>query len=84
VSGLCIHADQEHERRFGWKTFRVLTVTTDVQRVRSMQEALRELHVPNSPGARLFFFASRDELRASGPLAYAWHEGGTGCPIRLA
>ena len=30
---LAAHAAKQHERQFGWKNFRVLTVTTDRQRV---------------------------------------------------
>ena len=66
---LTAHAGQQHERQFGWKTFRVLTVTTDQHRMRSMMEALRKLPAPHSPGAPLFFFTTRDELRAIDPLA---------------
>ena len=49
------HAGKQHEKHFGWKTFRVLTVTTDQHSTQSMMEALRQLHVPNSTGAPLFF-----------------------------
>ena len=72
---LAAHAAKLHERHFGWKTFRVLTVTTDSQRTRSMTQALRQLRVPNSPGPSLFFFATRNELRESGPLALGWSDG---------
>jgi hypothetical protein len=33
---LTAHAEKRHERQFGWRTFRVLTVTTDDHRKRSM------------------------------------------------
>jgi hypothetical protein len=69
------HAEKQHERQFGWRTFGVLTVTTDDHPKRSMMEALRELRIPNSPGASLFFFATRDELRASDPFAQVWRDG---------
>jgi hypothetical protein len=72
---LTAHAARQHERRFGWKSFRVLTVTTDRYRVESMKKALRQLHVPHSPGSSLFFFATRDELGINGPLAHAWSDG---------
>jgi DNA-binding Lrp family transcriptional regulator len=72
---LAAHAARQHERHFGWKTFRVLTVTTDQHRTRSMAEALRRLHIPNSVGARLFFFATRLELAASDPLTHTWRDG---------
>jgi hypothetical protein len=64
---LTAHAAKQHERQFGWKTFRVLTVTTDHHRIQSMIEALR---------------TTRDELRASGPLAHEWRDG-NGRAVRL-
>ena len=53
----------------------MLTVTTDHHRMQSMMEALRKLRVPHSPGALLFFFTTRDELRASDPLMHEWRDG---------
>ena len=44
-------------------------------RIHSIMEALRRLHVPNSMGAPLFFFATREELRAADPLFHGWHDG---------
>jgi DNA-binding Lrp family transcriptional regulator len=79
---LTAHAGKQHERQFGWKTFRVLTVTSDRNRMRSMMEALCKLRIPHSPGASLFFFATRDELRESDPLAHFWRDG-TGRDARL-
>ena len=79
---LTAHANKQHESQFGWKTFRVLTVTTDHQRMRSMIEALRQFNTPQSPGASPFFFALREELRASDPLAHAWREE-NGRQVRL-
>ena len=64
---LIAHAAKQHERHFGWKTFRVLTVTTDDHRMRSMMEALQRLRVPHSPGPSLFFFSMRDELPCGRP-----------------
>ena len=72
---LTAYAGKQHEKHFGWKTFRVLTVTTDQHRMQSMMEALRKLHIPHSPGAPLFFFTTREELRASDPLAHDWRDG---------
>ena len=69
------HAAKEHERHFGWKSFRVLTVTTDRHRVQSMKEALRRVRVPHSAGPSLFFFATRDELGLNGPLTLSWSDG---------
>ena len=79
---LTAHAAKQHERQLGWKTFRVLTVTTDQNRMRSMMEALCKLRIPRSPGASLFFFATRGELRESDPLTHLWRDG-TGRETRL-
>lgn len=72
---LAAHAARAHERHFGWKTFRVLTVTTDDTRAHSMMDALRALRIPHSPGPRLFFFATRCDLSAADPIAHAWRDG---------
>ena len=72
---LTAYAGKQHERQFGWKAFRVLTVTTDQHRMQSMMDALRQLRVPHSPGPSLFFFASREALGASNPLAHVWYDG---------
>jgi hypothetical protein len=72
---LAAHAAKQHERQFGWKNFRVLTVTTDEQRMQSMREALERLRVPRSAGASLFLFSTFDALRAGDPLAQGWHGG---------
>jgi hypothetical protein len=48
----------------------------------SMMEALRQLHVPNSIGAPLFLFATRNELRAADPLTHEWSDG-NGRAVRL-
>ena len=53
----------------------MLTVTTDRHRTQSMMEALRKLRIPHSPGAPLFFFTTRDELRAADLLTHAWQDG---------
>lgn len=79
---LTAHAAKQHERRFGWKTFRVLTVTTDRHRTASMMDALSKLHVPQSPGSSLFFFSPRTDLLVTDPLAHGWQDG-TGRTIHL-
>jgi Replication-relaxation len=79
---LTAHAAKQHEHQFGWKAFRVLTITTDDRRARSMMEALRQLRVPHSPGTSLFFFATRDQLRSTDPLAHPWSDG-TGRDVSL-
>jgi hypothetical protein len=40
-----------------------------------MMDALRKLRVPHSPRVPLFFFTTRDELRASDSLAHSWRDG---------
>jgi len=80
---LTAHAAKQHERQFGWNTFRVLTITTDERRMGTMMEALRSLRVPHSLGAPLFFFATRDQLRGGDPLAHVWKDG-NGRDARLA
>jgi protein involved in plasmid replication-relaxation len=72
---LTAHAAKQHEQRFGWKTFRVLTVTTDEYRKRSMIDALRSLRVAHSPGASLFLFATREQLRSGNPVTQTWQDG---------
>ncbi|MBY0530527.1 MAG: replication-relaxation family protein [Xanthobacteraceae bacterium] len=72
---LSAYAARQHERHFGWKNFRVLTVTTDQNRIGSMREALSNLRVPQSPGAALFFFASRPQLHTADPLLHEWQDG---------
>jgi hypothetical protein len=74
---LTAHAAKQHERQFGWNTFRVLTITTDDRRVRTMTEALRKLRVPHSLGASLSYFTMRDGLRGNDPLAHVWRDGNT-------
>jgi hypothetical protein len=72
---LVAHATRQHEQHFGWKTFRVLVVTTDDQRVRSMCEKLRELQIPNSIGPSLFLFATASEIAKSDPISLTWRDG---------
>ncbi len=79
---LTAYAAKLHERHFGWKAFRVLTITTDHHRLQSMKEALRQLHVPRSPGGQLFYFATRAELSASNPFSHPWSDG-HGRDVRL-
>jgi hypothetical protein len=81
-SYLAACAAKQHDQHFGWKAFRVLVVTNDDQRIRSIRETLRQVDAPNTPGASLFLFAIRSELRASDPLTHAWRDG-NGSPIRL-
>lgn len=72
---LTAHAAKLHEKHFGWKTFRVLIVTTDEYRVRSSMDELRKLRVAGSPGPSLFFFATRSDLPGDDPLSHVWQDG---------
>ena len=72
---LTAYAAKQHERQFGWKTFRVLIVTTDEYRVRSSMEELRKLRVAASPGPSLFFFATRSQLYGVNLLSQIWQDG---------
>jgi hypothetical protein len=72
---LAAHAAKVHERQFGWKNFRVLTVTTDANRIDSMTKALRQIRVPHSPGPSFFLFGTFDALQPSDPLACQWQDG---------
>lgn len=79
---LTVEASKQHKTQFGWKTFRVLTVTTETDRMNSMLEALRTLHLAGSLGASLFFFATREQLRVSDPARHTWCDAnGRGLPL---
>lgn len=79
---LTTYATKQHERHFGWKAFRVLTVTTDAVRQRSIAEVLGKIRIAHSPGASLFYFLTRDQLRDFDPLAQDWKDG-AGRNVRL-
>jgi hypothetical protein len=72
---LTAHAAGQHQRQFGWKTFRVLTVTSDHRRLETMMETAESLRVPHSPGPALFLYAAFCDLRDTTPLAQAWKDG---------
>jgi hypothetical protein len=73
---LAAHAARLHERHFGWKTFRVLTVTAEQNRLQLMMDALHAIPAPTAPGAGLFWFALREDLKAGDPLRLTWRDGG--------
>src|SRR6266851_1443691 len=52
---LSAHASKQHARKFGWKNFRVLVVTTDDQRIRTMTEVLRRLRFLAAPARHCFY-----------------------------
>lgn len=72
---LAAYAERLHERQFGWKAYRVLVVTTDAQRLRSMTDALRQTAPASPPGAALFLFAISDQVREANPLSAQWLDG---------
>ncbi len=72
-----------HELRYGWKAFRVLTITTDPKRVQSMTAALTASPPPHGPGPSLFFFTTRDQVTAQSPLTLDWLDG-NGRKVALA
>jgi len=71
---LTAYAAKQHSQSFGWKSFRVLTVTTDEYRRKSMIEALNRIHIPRSPGAGLFLFTTREALHYANPVGQVWQE----------
>jgi len=79
---LTAHAAKLHERQLGWRTFRVLTVTTDQQRAASMIKVLQSLHIAGSPGPSLFLFGNFDDPMAGNPIEQSWC-GGDGRVIGL-
>ena len=72
-SYLSAYASRLIERCVGWKSFRVLIVTSDAHRVRSMIECLRSIQPPGAAGSSLFLFASHAELRAADPMRALWY-----------
>jgi hypothetical protein len=59
-----------HRNRFGWQRFRVLTVTTDSERVREMIEACRRLN----QGRGLFLFTTIKTLQEQHDFfSLRWH-----------
>jgi hypothetical protein len=71
---LAAYAARQHERQFGWKAFRVLTITTDKQRVASMAETVHRVRVPHAPGPALFLFSTPAELRGEDRVLYSWRD----------
>lgn len=70
-SYLAAYATKQHERQFGWKSFRVLVVTTDRHRIRSMQETAAQLASATDQATSLFMFATTMGLGAD-PLTAHW------------
>jgi Replication-relaxation len=72
---IAAHAGKQHERQFGWKNFRALTVTTAAQRIGTMQAALRDAVAGHAGAMALFLFTTFDAIAASDPLAVDWRDG---------
>jgi hypothetical protein len=79
---LAAHAARQHERQFGWKNFRILTLTTNQERMLSMNDALRRVPAAHGPRASLFLFSIFDDHRGGDPLSHDWIDG-TGRCVRL-
>jgi hypothetical protein len=62
-----------HKAHFSIPNFRVLTVTTNRERVRHLIEACQSL---SGGGARLFLFTDRERLGRGDILAHEWGDGG--------
>lgn len=79
---LTAYGQGQHTKQFGWKTFRVLVVTTNQQRIGSMIERLHQLNVQEGPVPSLFLFSLANELQRNDPLTHFWQDG-SGRAIRL-
>lgn len=81
-SYLAAHTARLHEQQFGWKTFRVLTVTTSESRMLSMVRASQFFPHGTPAGPRLFHFAVRNDLYRAGVFRYQWLNG-EGMPVTI-
>ncbi|WP_157785799.1 replication-relaxation family protein [Bradyrhizobium liaoningense] len=79
---LTAYGQGQHTKQLGWKTFRVLVVTTNQQRIGSMIERLHQLNVQEGPVPSLFLFSLANELQRNDPLTHFWQDG-SGRAIRL-
>jgi hypothetical protein len=62
-----------HASRWGFKAFRVLTVTPSEKRIENMLAAQRE--IVGEQGSNLFLFTTPKALREKSPLADVWVTG---------
>jgi hypothetical protein len=60
-------------QQFGGEHLRVLTITTSIERIGTMLDALRE--VTGGKGSELFLFIEEETLRKSNPLDALWVTG---------
>lgn len=64
---------QRHVHDLGIENFRVLTVTTTIERIELMQSALRT--ITDGRGSNIFLFLDHATLAASDPLEVLWTTG---------
>lgn len=62
-----------HTTHFGWRSFRVLFVTTNQERATNMREGLKE--VMGGRGSPLFWFTDRDTLTEHTTFGPIWIDG---------
>jgi hypothetical protein len=62
-----------HTERWGFKSFRVLTVTPSQARLANMIAAQKE--IVGAAGSNLFLFTTPERLAAQTPLARVWISG---------
>ena len=82
---LAAHAAKQHQREFGWTSFRVLFVTTTPERIETMIDAARHSQARrHGVGASLFWFSTFAEIKeAADLLSLAWRDGNRRA-VRLA
>jgi hypothetical protein len=61
---------KRHSQTYGWKAFRVLTVTNSPERVETMMEAVNDMTAGR--GSNLFYFVDFPALSRDGPLRVTW------------
>lgn len=62
-----------HTERYGWESFRVLTVTTSEQRIKTMLEAVND--ITEGRGSALFLFATAEALKQTDIVSASWLNG---------
>jgi hypothetical protein len=72
--------EKRHTERWGFKSFRVLTVTPSEKRLENMIAAQRQ--IVGAAGSNLFLFTTPQRLTAKSPLADVWVSG-KGEPVAL-
>lgn len=63
-------AREEHQRRWGFQRFRVLTVTPSTERIATIVDHIRAISGRAKTG--LFLFSTPDLIKEHGPLGPAW------------